>query len=247
MRIDKFICDSINITRTQAKKIISLGSVYVDGTLVRSGSQQVDENHSNVTIDGTSISYNRFVYIMMNKPKGVLSATKDNNCKTAIDLLNESDRRHDLFIAGRLDKNTTGLLLITNDGKFAHDILSPKKHVIKTYHIILKDKCDDYYGQAFNDGIVIDDNYKCKPAEFIKLSDYECILKIQEGKFHQIKRMFESFGNKVVELDRTSMGNLTLDNTLKHGEYRYLTDKEIKEFVNKITKNTPETIVNHEK
>ena len=236
MRIDKFICDTINITRTQAKSKISKGCVYVDGERVKSCSFQVDEYNSRVEYEGVLLSYNKYVYIMMNKPAGVISATSDNKTKTALDLLHEKDRRHDLFIAGRLDKDTTGLLLITNDGNFAHDILSPKKHVNKLYEVTLEHHYESHYGQAFADGIEIDGGYICKPAEFTAISECKCLLKIFEGKFHQVKRMFEALDNKVVSLKRISMGELVLDKTLKEGDYRYLNDQEIENFVYKITK-----------
>lgn len=237
MRIDKFICDSINITRTQAKNKISKGCVYVDGIRVRSASLQVDEKHCTVTLDGTPVTYSKYVYIMMNKPAGVLSASVDKHTKTAIDLLNDVDKRQDLFIAGRLDKNTTGLLLITNNGEFAHMILSPKKHIFKTYLVQLKNDVDDTYTQKFEQGIVLEDGYLCKSARYKYLTPNTCQLEIREGKFHQIKRMFASLGNEVVGLKRIAMGDLTLDESLKLGEYRYLSECEIKNFVNKIYKN----------
>lgn len=242
MRIDKFICDTINITRTQAKNKISSGNVFVNGSAVKSSSLQINENVDEVCVDGNLLTYRKYVYIMMNKPEGVLSATSDKTCKTAIDLLNDEDKRHDLFIAGRLDKNTTGFLLITNDGDFAHSILSPKKHIYKTYFVTLK--YDDFSGYAdmFSKGIVIDGGYKCKPAELFGVEKNTCYLKISEGKFHQIKRMFSTLGNEIVALHRVAMGDLQLDNSLKPGDYRYLSAKELDSFLCKITKNDPSTI-----
>ncbi len=233
MRIDKFICDTINITRTQAKAKISSGNVFCDGVCVRSSSFQVDEKSSKIIVDGKEINYEKFVYIMMNKPAGVLSATKDNKTKTAIDLLKESDRKHDLFVAGRLDKDTTGFLLITNDGDFAHNILSPKKHVLKTYIVTLEHSDYEGYKDAFKKGIVLEDGYTCKPADFIETSDGKCMLKISEGKFHQIKRMFLSLNNKVVSLSRVAMGNLELDQRLNFGEYKFLTAEELEKIMAK--------------
>ncbi len=238
MRIDKYICDTINITRTAVKQKISRGCVCVDGQRVRSSSLQVDENTCVVTIDGTSICYNKFVYIMMNKPAGVLSASFDKKHKTAIDLLSEKDKKKDLFIAGRLDKDTTGFLLITNDGEFAHNILSPKKHIFKTYLVELEHNNIENYKEKFLQGIKIDGDYVCKSADFEYLGDDFCKLKICEGKFHQIKRMFESLGNKVVSLKRIKMGDLSLDDSLEPGEYRHLTTKEIDKIMGNVHKKT---------
>lgn len=239
MRIDKFICDTINITRTQAKQKISRGAVCVNGQRVRSASQPVDENSCTVTLDGVEIKYNKYIYIMMNKPAGVISASADKKSTTAIDLLSQEDRRKDLFVAGRLDKDTTGFLLITNDGDFAHRVLSPKNHIYKTYHAYLEHGNTAGYAEAFESGVVIDGEYKCKPARFVYLGDNTCSLEICEGKFHQVKRMFDALGNKVVSLKRVKMADVELDATLAEGEYRQLTSKEIEKIMNKITKNNP--------
>ena len=222
MRIDKYICDTINITRTQAKTKISKGLVVVDGIVVKTSSMHINEKLAKVFVDGVELNYNKYVYIMMNKPKGVLSASKDSKGKTAIDLLLPDDRKHDLFIAGRLDKDTTGFLLITNDGDFAHNILSPKKHVMKTYLVTLEHDNFEGYTEKFEDGIVLGDGYKCKPAEFEKMSNNICKLQISEGKFHQIKRMFETLGNRVVDLKRIAMGELFLDESLIEGDYKFI-------------------------
>lgn len=237
MRIDKYICDTINITRTAVKQKISRGCVYVDGQRVRSASLHVDENNCLVEIDGKRIEYNKYVYIMMNKPSGVISASSDKNCTTALDLLSEQDRKKDLFVAGRLDKDTTGFLLITNDGDFAHNILSPKNHIYKTYLVKLEHNDIDGYKQAFSDGIELDDGYRCKSAAFEYISDNCCRVEICEGKFHQIKRMFEALGNSVVSLKRIKMSDVELDSNLKEGEYRHLSPKEIEIFMNKMHKN----------
>ena len=231
MRIDKFICDTINITRTRAKDKIASGSVTVNGTVVRSSSFQINELGDDVCIDGKKVTYVKYVYIMMNKPEGVLSASSDANCTTAIDLLRSEDKRHDLFIAGRLDKNTTGFLLITNDGDFAHSVLSPKKHVEKTYFVTLKHSVLSEYSRAFEDGVMLDDGYKCKSAKFIQNGDNTCYLKISEGKFHQIKRMFAVLGNEVTALSRVAMGDLKLDPKLALGEYKYLSDADVNKII----------------
>ncbi len=237
MRIDKYICDTINITRTAVKQKISRGCVFVDGNRVRSSSFQVDENASVVEVDGKKIEYNKYVYLMMNKPAGVISASSDKKCKTAIDLIDEKDRKKDLFVAGRLDKDTTGFLLITNDGDFAHNILSPKKHIYKTYLVTLEHNNVEGYKEAFENGIEIDNGYKCKSARFEHIEDNCCTVEICEGKFHQIKRMFEALGNKVEELKRVKMSDVALDDDLQYGEYRPLTEAELEHFMNKMHKN----------
>ena len=242
MRIDKYICDTINITRTQAKDKISSGTVYLNGIRVRSSSEKVNENADRVVVDGNEISYNKYVYIMLNKPSGVISATEDKSSMTAIDLLCAKDKRHDLFVAGRLDKNTTGFLLITNDGNLAHSILPPKKHIFKTYKVGLAYPLEDDYSTKIVEGVVLEDGYKCKSGEYYPLSKSECLLRISEGKFHQIKRMFKALGNEVVSLSRIAMGDLLLDKSLSEGEYRYIEQFEIEKIMNKITKNDLESI-----
>lgn len=237
MRIDKYICDTINITRTQVKNKISKGCVFVNGERVKSSSLQIDEKTATVVMDGQTIVYNKFIYIMMNKPAGVISASTDKKAITAIDLLKPEDKRKDLFVAGRLDKDTTGFLFITNDGELAHNILSPKKHINKTYLVTLEHNISDYYKQAFAEGIVLLDGYKCKSAIFEQVSDNVCTLEIVEGKFHQVKRMFEALQNKVVSLKRIKMCDIELDKTLNEGEYRRFYSHEIEQIVNKITKN----------
>lgn len=238
MRIDKYICDTINITRTAVKQKISRGCVYVDGVRVRSGSLQIDVDVNVVEIDGVKLDYNKYVYIMMNKPAGVLSASQDKKCKTAIDLLDEKDKKKDLFIAGRLDKDTTGFLLITNDGDFAHNILSPKNHIFKTYLIEMEHNHVEGYEESFSEGIEIDGGYKCKSAEFKYIGGHMCTVCICEGKFHQIKRMFEALDNKVMSLKRIKMGSIPLDENLKEGEYRYLSSEEVEQIMNKLHKKT---------
>ncbi len=237
MRIDKYICDTINITRTQARRLISAGKVLADNVRVVSSALQIDENTSIVQLDGKILKYTKYIYIMMNKPKGVLSATMDRHTKTALDLLAQKDRYSDLFIAGRLDKDSTGFLLITNDGQFAHCLLAPKKHVAKTYEVTLAHDNFEGYKQAFEIGIKLEDGYVCKPAIFEAVSECKCLLKISEGKFHQIKRMFKTLGNEVIELKRVSIGKVDLDPQLKEGEYRRLTDEEYELFLNEINKN----------
>ena len=239
MRIDKYICDSLNVTRTQAKQMISKGRVMIDGTRVRTPAAYVDECNGIVTVDSKIVSYDKLVYIMMNKPAGVISASSDKKAATAIDLIDLSDRKKDLFVAGRLDKDTTGFLLITNDGDFAHNILSPKNHIYKTYFVKLENSIKCFYALELEKGIKIDGDVICKPAKFEYVSEKECRLEICEGKFHQVKRMFQALGNTVVSLKREKIADVSLDMDLKPGEYRRLYPDEIDILMHKINKKKP--------
>ena len=234
MRIDKYICDNINISRSGVKGIISSGGVSINGQTVKSPSVHVIPGQDSVRVNGKVIEYDKYKYYMMNKPTGVVSARTDSKMTAALDLIDESDKRSDLFIAGRLDRNTTGFLLITNNGDFAHEMLSPKKHVSKTYLVTLRDGASEKYAERFAEGIVLDDGYVCRPAQYRVLGEHECELIIHEGKFHQIKRMFAALGNSVTELKRTAIGNLKLDETLAPGEYRRLETSEIEEILKKL-------------
>lgn len=226
MRLDKFISAAAKLTRSSAREAIRRGRVAVDGVCVRSADLQVDENSAAVTLDGKPVDYVRFVYYMMNKPSGVLSASEDKHCKTALDLMDPHDRASDLFIAGRLDKDTTGFLLITNDGAFAHNILSPKKHVAKTYLVTLEAPAESRYADLLSAGIVLDGDL-CKSVGYHPLSERVCTLTITEGKYHEVKRLFEAIGNKVVSLKRIAIGALDLDDSLKEGEYRAISPSEL--------------------
>jgi 16S rRNA pseudouridine516 synthase len=217
-------------SRKEVKQLLKSGAVKVDDVVVKDPKQHVDTNKQSVTLNGEVIEYKEFIYLMMNKPQGVLSATEDSAQETVIDLLELEDQVYEPFPVGRLDKDTEGLLLITNDGQLAHRLLSPKKHVPKTYFAVIDSEVTDEDVKAFAEGVTLDDGYETKPGELKILksgirSDIE--LTITEGKFHQVKRMFEAVGKKVVYLKRISMGPLPLDETLELGEYRELTDDEI--------------------
>jgi 16S rRNA pseudouridine516 synthase len=217
-------------SRKEVKQLLKSGAVKIDDVVVKDPKQHVDTNKQTVTLNGEVIEYKEFIYLMMNKPQGVLSATEDSAQDTVIDLLELEDQVFEPFPVGRLDKDTEGLLLITNDGQLAHKLLSPKKHVPKTYFAVIDQEVTDEDVKAFAEGVTLDDGYETKPGELKILksgihSDIE--LTITEGKFHQVKRMFEAVGKKVVYLKRISMGPLPLDETLELGEYRELTDDEI--------------------
>jgi 16S rRNA pseudouridine516 synthase len=230
LRIDKMLANLGYGSRKEVKQLLKSGAVKVDDVVVKDPKQHVDTNKQSVTLNGEVIEYKEFIYLMMNKPQGVLSATEDSVGETVIDLLELEDQVYEPFPVGRLDKDTEGLLLITNDGQLAHRLLSPKKHVPKTYFAVIDQEVTHDDIKAFAEGVTLDDGYETKPGELKILksgihSDIE--LTITEGKFHQVKRMFEAIGKKVVYLKRISMGPLPLDETLELGEYRELTDEEI--------------------
>lgn len=230
MRIDKMLANLGYGSRKEVKQLLKSGAVKVDDAVVKDAKQHVNPETEIVTLNGEIIEYKEFIYLMMNKPPGVLSATEDNNDETVIDLLELEDQVYEPFPVGRLDKDTEGLLLITNDGQLAHRLLSPKKHVPKTYFAVIDQEVTEEDVKAFAQGVVLDDGYKTKPGDLKILksgirSDIE--LTITEGKFHQVKRMFQAVGKRVVYLQRISMGPLALDETLELGEYRELTDEEV--------------------
>jgi 16S rRNA pseudouridine516 synthase len=230
LRIDKMLANLGYGSRKEVKQLLKSGAVKVDDVVVKDAKQHVDTNNQTVTLNGEVIEYREFIYLMMNKPQGVLSATEDSVGETVIDLLELEDQVYEPFPVGRLDKDTEGLLLITNDGQLAHRLLSPKKHVPKTYFAVIDGEVTEEDITAFSRGVTLDDGYETKPGELTILksgirSDIE--LTITEGKFHQVKRMFEAVGKRVVYLKRISMGPLPLDETLELGEYRELTDEEV--------------------
>lgn len=234
MRIDKMLANLGYGSRKEVKSLLKSGSVKVNDQVVKDAKQHVDPEADTVTLNGEVIEYREFIYLMMNKPPGVISATEDIAEETVVDLLEIEDQVFEPFPVGRLDKDTEGLLLITNDGQLAHRLLSPKKHVPKTYFAVIDGEVTEDDIEAFSRGVMLDDGYVTKPGELVILksgirSDIE--LTIMEGKFHQVKRMFEAVGKRVVYLKRISMGPLKLDETLELGEYRELTDEELTELL----------------
>ena len=223
-RLDKIVSVAADISRSDAKVFIKKGYVTVNGS-VETDPQKKFETTVELTLKGTPLSFNRFVYIMMNKPEGVVSATEDPRDVTAIDLVKDKGKRN-LFPAGRLDKNTTGFLLLTDDGDFAHRILSPSKHVEKEYEAETDKTIPKEAVEGFLRGVRIGD-YECKPATLRITGDNKATVIIREGKYHQIKRMFEKYGVRVVRLKRVRMGNLRLDENLAPGEYKKLSSEEI--------------------
>lgn len=229
IRLDKYLADMQFGTRSQIKEMIRKGRVMVDTSVVKNADFKVFPGKSIVVVDGVEVSYAEFEYYMLNKPKGVVSATEDNSCKTVIECIDER-LRGDLFPVGRLDKDTEGLLLITNDGQMAHMLLSPKKHVDKTYYAVIDGDFDDEMKTKLEEGISLGD-FVTQPALINVLSVSwnvsEIEITIREGKFHQVKRMFEAVGRNVKYLKRLSMGPLVLDKNLSPGEYRLLNEDEL--------------------
>lgn len=232
IRLDKYLADMGVGTRQEVKRYIRKGSVSVDGKTVKAPEQKIDGETQRVAVDGQEIRYAAYEYYMLNKPAGVVSATEDQRDRTVIDLIGDKKRK-DLFPAGRLDKDTEGLLLITNDGQLAHRLLSPRRHVDKTYYARIRGHVTEEDVGSFAHGVNIgsgDEEEWTSPGvlEIIASGEEsEILLTIQEGKYHQVKRMFEAVGKEVAYLRRERMGTLTLDRDLKPGEYRPLTAEEL--------------------
>lgn len=236
IRLDKYLADCGNSTRSECKTTIKKGSVSVNGKVIKDGSLKINPDCDCVYVNGRKLSYSKYTYIMLNKPSGVITATKDLNDKTVLELLPAELAKRYIFPVGRLDKDTTGLLILTNNGDFAHKTLSPKKHISKTYIAKVTGKVDDEAINAFKRGIQLNDHH-CKEAELeiISENDEYTLTKvvISEGIFHQIKRMFKAINCTVIELKRIAFGDIILDNQLAEGECRPLNEEEL-QYVNKI-------------
>lgn len=229
LRLDKYLADMGMGTRSEVKQFIKKGQVLVNDEVVKKPEYKVSTTDDEILCCGQKVGYTEYEYIMLNKPQGVVSATEDKQDKTVLDLITERDRK-DLFPVGRLDKDTEGLLLLTNDGKLAHELLSPKKHVPKTYFVIVDGVVTSQDVELFAEGFQVDAQLNAKPAhlEIIEAKDKsQVLLTITEGKFHQVKRMFQAVNKPVLYLKRVQMGNLKLDPELKLGEYRQLTEQEL--------------------
>ena len=235
MRLDKFISTTTTLSRAEAKKVIKKG-ILINDKLIKTPDYKIDEFKDQVIVNGNRLVYQKYVYIMMNKPKDTVSATEDAIERTVVDILRDEDRIYKVFPVGRLDKDTEGLMLLTNDGELAHKLISPKKDVEKKYYVEVSGELKNEHLKIINEGVILEDGYRCKPARLEILDSSEGNSKanifITEGKFHQVKRMMKSLGATVTYLKRLSIGSLKLDENLKLGEYRYLTDDEL----NKLTK-----------
>lgn len=227
MRLDKFLAHANYGTRREVKKIIRSGWVSVNDQIVKNDDFKIDENKDIISVDNEQVIYQQFYYIMLNKPNGYVSATIDDRYPTVIDLIYE-DYALDLFPVGRLDLDTEGLLLLTNDGSLSHELLSPKKHVDKEYYVELEKDFNDQDIKTLEAGVAINDQEVCKEAKVKRIDNNKMMLIIQEGKYHQVKRMMHAIDNEVTYLKRVRMGSLKLDETLPLGEYRALNEEEIK-------------------
>jgi len=241
MRLDKFLCQMNMGTRSEVKTLIKKGLITVNGHQATSAEQKVNELQDDIVCKGQSLSYRQYVYYMMNKPQGVVSATIDKNDPTVLDLLlpviPEWERKREIVPCGRLDKDTEGLLLLTDDGALIHELLSPKKHVDKTYQVAIAKPLTTEQIQALEQGVDIGEKNLTRPANVKVLEDYTILLTIHEGKFHQVKRMLQAVDNEVTALKRISFGPLNLDTELALGESRALTDEEVCMLRNATTQN----------
>ncbi|WP_333886930.1 pseudouridine synthase [Clostridium sp.] len=230
-RLDKILANLGYGTRKEVKAIVKSGTVKINGVVVKDSAMKINPNESRIEIEETVVEYKKNIYILMNKPEGLVSATFDNYDETVIDILEPKYQAFKPFPVGRLDKDTRGLLLITNDGELNHRLIAPKNHVDKVYYAEIDKEVDMTDVKKFKKGIVLKDEYTCMPAELKIIESDEngarVEVTVQEGKFHQVKRMFNALGKNVVYLKRIRFGPLSLDDTLQEGEYRELCEKEI--------------------
>lgn len=231
MRLDRFLCEMNIGTRSQVKTALRQGLVTVNGLAARDAGLKIDETGDRVCFQGQVLDYRKFVYYMLNKPAGVVSATQDNTAETVVSLLGR-DALKDIFPVGRLDKDTTGLLLLTDDGELAHRLLSPKRHVDKVYRVTIEHPLSEEEKSRLEQGVDISNTSQQQepltlPAKVEVVSDSEILLTIHEGRFHQVKRMLSAVNNQVLTLERVGFGGLVLDEGLKPGEYRELTKQEV--------------------
>ena len=230
-RIDKLIALNCNVSRKDARKLIKDAAVTVNSRVCLRAEELVDPDVDDISVKGYNFTAKDHVYIMLNKPQGVISATTDPKKKTVIDIIPDELKRKSLFPAGRLDRDTTGLLIITDDGAFAHKIMSPAHHVYKTYQAVLSFPIDENDIKKLEDGITLGDSTECLPAKVKSFTTQDGLpaaeIKIREGKYHQVKRMFHALGNNVEQLRRIQIGSLKLDFSLAEGESRELSDKEL--------------------
>lgn len=226
MRLDKFLCDTAGLTRTEAKNAVKKGQIAVNGQVQKAADFKVKENTDTVTFQGKPLSYAAFHYYMLHKPAGVITATEDKKESTVMDILRE-EKVKNLFPVGRLDKDTEGLLLVTDDGELAHNLLSPKKHVDKEYLVKVRDSISEEDCRKLSEGVDIGDEKPTAPAKVERVAEKEILLTIREGRFHQVKRMLQAVGNEVLYLKRLSMGSLRLPEDLEKGAYRPLSEEEL--------------------
>jgi len=235
-RLDKILSNMGYGSRREIKEYAKEGRIKVNAEIAKDSSLKVDPYADLISFDGEKLKYTKYIYLMMNKPDGITSSTDDHFNETVIDIIDSKYRAFSPFPVGRLDKDTEGLLILTNDGQLAHELLSPRKHVDKTYYVEVDGYVDESYKEVFSSGIVLGDGYKTMPAKLeILESNFisKVKLTIREGKFHQVKRMFQAIGMEVLYLKRISMGELFLDDTLSSGDYRELSEDELMILKNK--------------
>ncbi len=238
MRLDKFMSEMGVLSRKECAKVVKRGGITVNGVPAKRADVHIDPEKDTITLLGEIIRYSEFVYIMMNKPAGILSATEDPKQETVLDLLPEKYKKMKLFPSGRLDKDTTGFLLLTNDGELSHKLLSPKHHVEKRYSYSLRDELSENNRTRICSGIDIGEKNVTAPTKITVGEDRrDGVITITEGKYHQIKRMFAAVGNEIVRLERITFGGLELDPALERGQWRELTEKEIETIRNSGEKN----------
>lgn len=225
MRLDKFLSNMGKATRSEGSRLVRQGKVLVNGVTAKKSDMQIDPDTDVVTLNGATVSYKQFTYIMLNKPEGYVSATDDPHEKTVLDLVDPEDRRKGLFPCGRLDKNTLGLVILTNDGDSAHRLLSPKHHVSKVYRFESLSPLSEKDVSQLEKGVDIG-GYFTKPCSIILTGESKGEITLTEGKYHQIKRMLEAVDNKITYLERISFGDIKLDTSLERGQWRYLTPEE---------------------
>lgn len=230
-RLDKFISNQLILSRKTVRTGIQRGSAIVNGAIVRDSGTIIDADNDSVTYEGSIVGYKEYVYILMNKPKGILSASNDKSRPTVVDLVPEHIKRQGLFPVGRLDKDTTGLLLITDDGVFAHNCISPKKAISKSYIAILDGDISDDMIRKFKEGVVLVDGTRCKPATLESISENVARIIITEGKYHQIKRMFGTVGLGVNALHREAIGGLALPEGMITGECIEMTKEQLEKSI----------------
>lgn len=227
-RLDKFISEQTGVTRSEARTIAASGRVSVNGASVRGAALKISPETDKIALDGKDICYRKYIYLMLNKPAGVVCSTKDGDSPTVLSLVPEEYMRKGLFPAGRLDKDTEGFVLLTDDGELSHRLLSPKKHVPKLYYARLEKPYKSSYEDVFASGMRIDGGDVCLPAKIVAgKNKNECFITLNEGMFHQVKRMVEAVGNKVVYLRRERIGGLNLDHNLPIGECREISTEEL--------------------
>ena len=234
MRLDKFLSECHLLSRKESARAVKSGRITVNGRRAVSADMSISPDFDEIALDGTPVTYNKFIYVMLNKPEGYVSATEDSSLPTVVELLSEDLQTFKPFQCGRLDRDTVGLMILTNDGQSAHTLLSPKHHVEKKYFFTAAEPLIEGAEERFQGGVTLADGYECKSA-LLELSEDRCsgIITLTEGKYHQIKRMIASTGNKVTSLERISFADIPLDRSLSRGEYRLLTEEETAHLLSK--------------